>query len=83
MAKWKWGYFEVAVGNTIRVQVLKDVDDFCDVEDFDFFCEFGDVEFDEVDELSSLAVLLYEIEVGLVLESVFEFVDSGVLHGGE
>jgi hypothetical protein len=71
------------VGDAVGVQVLQNADYFCDIEYLDFLGEFGDVEFDEVDELSSLAVLLDEVEVGLVLEGVFELIDSGVFHGGE
>lgn len=71
------------MGDAVGVEVFEGVDYFCDVEEFDLFCEFGDVEFDEVDEFSALAVLLNEVEVGLVLEGVLEFVDARVLHAGE
>jgi hypothetical protein len=47
--------------NTVGVQVLKDVDYFCDIEDLDFLGQFGNVKLDETDKLSSLAKLLYEI----------------------
>ena len=72
-------YLEVAVRDSAGVQVLEDDDDLRDVEDLEFLSEFGDVELDEVDELAALAVLLDEVEVGLVLEGVLQLHDPAVL----
>lgn len=49
------------MSNSIGMQILQGVDNFCDVEDLDFFGQFADVEFDEIDKLSSFAIFLDEI----------------------
>lgn len=71
-------YFEVAMRDAVGVQVLQYVDDFCDIEHLKFLSKFGDVDLDEVDELSTLTVLLNEVNVGLVLKSVLEF-DNAIM----
>lgn len=71
------------MGDPDGMQVLEEVDHFCDVEESDFLGEFVDVGLDEIDKLSALAVLLHKIEGGLVLEGVAQFDDAGVLEVGE
>jgi hypothetical protein len=66
------------MSDAIGVQILEDVHNFSDVEYLHLLRQFVDVQLDEVDELPSLAELLDEVEVGLVLEGVFEFVDACV-----
>ncbi len=68
------------MSNPIWMQVLKGIDDFCDVENLDLFGQFGDVELDEVDELATLTVLLHEVKISLVLEGVLQLIDALVLH---
>ena len=69
--------------DAIGVQIFESVDDFCDEEDLGLFCQFIYVGFDEVDELAAFAIFLHEVEIGLVLEGVLQFVDSWMLHGGQ
>ncbi len=63
----------------IRVKVLKQIDDFGDVEDFNLLGELANVHLDEIYKLSPLTVLLHEVKIGLVLEGIFEFDDTIVL----
>jgi hypothetical protein len=56
------------MGDSIFVNVLKQIDHLCDIEYFDVFVEFVNICFDEADELSSFAVLEYEIKALLILK---------------
>ena len=56
------------MGDSIFVNVLKQIDHLCDIEYFDVFVEFVYICFDEADELSSFAVLEYEIKALLILK---------------
>ena len=69
--------------DAIGVQILEGIDDFGNIKNLDLFGQSVDVRFDEVDELPTLAVLLHEVEIGLVLESVLQFVNSRMLHRGK
>ena len=71
------------MGDPDGMQILEEIDHFCDVEESDFFGEFVDVGLDEIDKLSALTVLLHKIEGGLVLEGVAQLDDAGVLEVGE
>ena len=52
------------------MQILEQVDDLSDVEYTCLFCKLSEVGFDEVDELSTLTILLHEVERLLVLEGI-------------
>ena len=65
-------YFDISVSDSIVMKILKKVDHLCDVEDSNFLSEFVDVEFDELDKLSTLANIKDEVQAILVLECVFE-----------
>lgn len=56
------------MGNPTLMNVLEDVDDFCDVEDLGLLCEFGDVVPDEVDEVPSLTKLENKVETLFILK---------------
>lgn len=56
------------MSNPVFVDILQEVDDLGDEEDFDVLVEFFNVCFDEIDELASLAVLKYKVQTLLVLE---------------
>lgn len=68
------------MSDSIVMKILKKVDHLCDVEDSDFFSEFVDVEFDELDKLSTLANIKDEVQAILVLECVFELYYVAVGH---
>jgi hypothetical protein len=69
------------MGNTISMQILQGVDYLGNVENLDLLGELANIQFDKVDELASLTVLLHEVEIGLVLEGVLQLIYTGVLHG--
>jgi hypothetical protein len=69
--------------DAIGVQILEGIDNFGNIKNLDLFSQSVDVRFDEVDELPALAVLLHEVEIGLVLESVLQFVNPRMLHRGK
>jgi hypothetical protein len=66
------------MGDFVKMQVLQNLNDFSDVEDFDLMSKFVIVIFDELGEASAFAVLHDEIQGLGLLESKLELNDSWV-----
>ena len=66
------------MGDFVKMQVLQNLNDFSDVEDFDLMSKFVIVIFDELGEASAFAVLHDEIQGLGLLESKLELDDSWV-----
>ena len=60
------------MGDTMRMQILQNIDNLCDIEDLDLISKFIDIKFDEIDELPTLTELLNKVEVGLILKGIFQ-----------
>lgn len=60
------------MGNSMRMEILEYIDNLSNVEDLDLISQFIDVKFDEIDKFATFTELLNEVEVGLILEGIFE-----------
>lgn len=60
------------MSDTIRMEILQNIDNLSDIEDLDLISKFIDVKFNEIDELPTLTKLLNEVEVGLILKGIFQ-----------
>ncbi len=60
------------MSDTIRMEILQNIDNLSDIEDLDLISQFIDVKFNEIDELPTLTKLLNEVEVGLILKGIFQ-----------
>jgi|688.fasta_scaffold72144_4 hypothetical protein len=76
-------YLEISVGDTVRVQIFEYVNNLSNVEDLDLISKFIDVKLNEINKLPTLTELLNEVEVGLILEGVFERHDTRMLTIGQ
>lgn len=60
------------MSDTIRMEILQNINNLSDIEDLDLISQFIDVKFNEIDELPTLTKLLNEVEVGLILKGIFQ-----------
>lgn len=60
------------MSDTIRMEILQNIDNLSDIEYLDLISKFIDVKFNEIDELPTLTKLLNEVEVCLILKGIFQ-----------